>query len=260
MEHKIIGRRLMKHFERLAFDEPSHTYKVQGQGLTSVSNVIKNFVKPFNAEKQAPFSAFKAGISTGEMLKRWDDIRDEACSYGTRVHDFGERYVIDRYGTISDLEFKSVNQHLEEFEELGPKELALIKFWNKKPEWFVPVCLELRMFCVVMGVAGTGDIILLDTRDNTLVIADYKTNKDLFKNFKDKRLLGIFSDLKDMPYSKYVIQLSMYQILLEKAGYKVSRRFLVWLKEDGEFEIFDTPDITNRLNTYFNIKKENASW
>lgn len=260
MEHKIIGRRLIKTFDRLVFDEPSHTYKVVGQGLTAVSNVIKEFVRPFDRKKISGFSAKKEGISQTQILKRWDNIRDEACANGTRAHDFGERYVIDKYGVPTNLTFDSVEQHLKEGEELSPKELALIKFWDKKPEWYVPVCLELRMFCVEMGVAGTADIILLDKRDNTLVIADYKTNKDLFKNYKDQKLLGIFKDLKDCPYSKYVIQLSMYQILLEKTGYKVSRRFLVWLKEDGDYEIFNTPDVTDRLIKHFDNQKQYASW
>lgn len=260
MEHKIIGRKLLKHFSKLVFDEPSHTYKVVGRGLTPVSNVIKNFVKPFNAQRMSVFTARKEKIPQEQVLKNWNKIKNDACSYGTRVHDFGERYTIDRYGVVSDLTYQSVNQHLKEGEELTPKELALIKFWNKKPEWYVPVCLELRMFCLEMGIAGTADIILLDIRDNTLVIADYKTNKDLFKNYRDQRLLGIFSHLKDCPYSKYVIQLSMYQKLLEKTGYKVSRRFLVWLKEDGDYTVYDTPDVTDKLDGYFNKQKEYASW
>lgn len=260
MEHKIIGRRLIKSFNKLVFDEPSHTYKVVGVGLTPVSTLIKEFVKPFDSQKMSKFTARKENISQQQVLKNWEQIKDEACANGTRVHDFGERYVIDKYGVESNLNFKSVNQHLAPGEKHSPKELALIKFWEKKPEWFVPVSLELRMFCIELGVAGTADIILLDTRDRTLVIADYKTNKDLFKNYKDQRLLGIFGDLKDCPYSKYVIQLSMYQILLEKAGYKVSRRFLVWLKKDGDYTIYDTPDITKKLTGHFNTQKQYESW
>lgn len=256
----MIGRKLMKHYERIVFDEPSHTYKVAGKGLMPVSNFIKLFVKPFNAERQAPFTAKKEGISIKQVRANWDKTRIEACDNGTRVHDFGERYAIEKYSVVSSLKFKSVYQHLKKGEKLQPKELALIKFWDNKPEWYVPVSLELRMFCVELGIAGTADIILLDIRDNTLVIADYKTNKDLFKQYKDQKLLGIFRELNDTPYSKYKIQLSTYQVLLEQTGYKVSRRFLVWLKEDGNYEIFDTSDITGVIKNYFASKKEYANW
>jgi hypothetical protein len=260
MEHKIIGRRLQEYYKRIVFDEPSHTYKVAGRNLTPVSTFIKNFVKPFEAHKIAPYTARKEGITTEECLQNWDKIRDEACANGTRVHDFGERYVIKNYGVISPLKFKGVLQHLKDGEELQPKELALIKFWENKPDFYVPVALELRMFCEELGIAGTADIILLDTRDNSLVIADYKTNKDLFKQYKEQKLKGIFRDMNDCPYSKYKIQLSTYQILLELTRYKISRRFLVWLKEDGNYEIFDTSDITTKIKDYFAVKKEYANW
>ena len=260
MEHIIAEIKVNKYFEGLRFDEISHTYKVQKKNLTAVSNVIKNFVRPFDREKISKFSSFKEGISQKQVLKNWDKIRDDACDFGTRVHDFGERYVIDKYGVSSKLKFDSVEQHLEEDELLDNKELALIKFWEKKPEYFVPISLELRMYCVELGIAGTADIILFDTRDNTLVIGDYKTNKDLFKNYKDQKLLGIFGDMKDCPYSKYVIQLSMYQILLELTGYKVSRRFLVWLKDDGEYQMYDTPSVVDKLESYFKKQKQYELW
>ena len=258
MQHKIIGRRLLKFFDKIVFDEVSHTYKVTGQNLTPVSNIIKTWVEPFNAKAQSVYSGRKEGVSAEEMQKRWKKISDDACTLGTMVHDFGERYVIDRYGVDSRLEFKDVYQHIKKCNKQTPKEVALIKFWDEKPDYLVPICLELRMFSVELGVAGTADIILLDTRDNTIVIADYKTNKDLYKRFKEKTLLGQFKYLPDTPLSKYQIQLSMYQILLELSDYKVSRRFLIWLKEDGNYEIFDTPNHTKELKQYF-YEKENTT-
>jgi hypothetical protein len=260
MEHKIIGRRLIDHFKGMVFNEAEHTYKVVGKGLTPVSTFIHNFVKPFVAEKIAPYTAAKEGITTEQCLKNWDNTREEACRNGTMVHDFGERYVIDRYGVVSDLKYSSVLQHLKNDEKLQPKSLALVKFWNRMPDFYYPVALELRMFCEKLGIAGTADIILMDKRDGSLAIFDYKTNKDLFKQYKDQKLLGIFRDMNDCPYSKYKIQLSTYQILLEKTGYKVSRRALVWLKEDGNYEIFDTADITDRIEGYFKAKREYANW
>ena len=260
MEYTMISRKLQEYFKGMVFDELSHTYTKAGKGLMPVSNFIKKFVKPFEAEKIAPGTARKEGISIEQVRKKWEKTRVDACVNGTLVHDFAERYAIDKYGILSNLKFSSVLQHLKKGQELQPKSLAVIKFWDRKPDFYVPVALELRMFCVELGIAGTADIILLDTRDNTLVIGDYKTNKDLFKQYKDQKLLGIFRDMNDCPYSKYKVQLSTYQILLEKTGYKVSRRFLVWLKDDATYEIFNTGDITDRIENYFKAKKEYANW
>ena len=260
MNYIKVGKELVEYFQEIVFDEPSHTYKVKGKGLTPVSNFIKGFVKPFNAKDIAPGTARKEGISVKKVLQNWDNIRIEACNNGTMVHDSLERYIIDRYKIFSNLKFDSVNQHLKNNEEPSNKEKAGIKFLNNKPIWYVPISTELRMYCTDIGIAGTADMIFLDTRDNTLCIGDWKTNKDLFKNYKNQKLLGIFNDLNDMPYSKYVIQLSMYKILLEKTGYKVSRHFLVWLRKDGNYELFDTPDVTDRLNKYLLNKTQYADW
>jgi CRISPR/Cas system-associated exonuclease Cas4 (RecB family) len=253
--HRTIGKALQDKFKGMVFEEVSHTYTKEGKGLTPVSTFIKNFVKPFVAYRIAPGTARKEGISVEQVLKNWDEIRDEACEAGTRVHDFGERYVIDRYKVPSKLKFDNVVQHLEKGEKLNNKELALIKFWNEKPEHYVPIALELRMYCVEIGIAGTADIILLDTRDSTLVIADYKTNKDLFKQHENQKLLDIFRDRDDTPFTHYEIQLSSYQILLEKKGYKVSRKMIVYLKEDGQYEIYDTEDLTSKIYKYFENQK-----
>lgn len=260
MQHLIIGNKIRAHFKSIIFDEYAHSYTVRGRGLIPVSTLIKEFCRPFHAQSIAENLERKTGRIAQSFIEEWNDIKDEACRLGTRAHDFGERYVIDRFKVPSQLTFKEVNQHLKEGEDLSPKEKALVKFWDELPSYYIPILLELRMFNEEFGIAGTADIILLDTRDNTLVIADYKTNKDLFKQFLNQKLLSIFSHMNDTPYSHYKIQLSTYQLLIEQTGYKVSRRFLIWLKEDGEYETFDTGDISKEIKYYLEKKKEYSDW
>jgi len=50
MEYTMISRKLQEYFKGMVFDEPSHTYTKAGKGLMPVSNFIKKFVKPFEAE------------------------------------------------------------------------------------------------------------------------------------------------------------------------------------------------------------------
>lgn len=78
-------------------------------------------------------------------------------------------------------------------------------------------------------------------------IKTHNTNKDLFKNFKEKKLLPPFETLLDNDFNKYQIQLSLYQILFEQTGYKVSERIIVWLKPDGECIMYDAEDLTDKL-------------
>jgi hypothetical protein len=259
MEHVIIAHTVKDFFRELVFNEEYHTYRANGVKYPSVSGLIGDFYTPFEAEKVAKWSGKKANKTAKQMLAEWKAIADKACNLGTRVHEFGERYTIIRFRALTDMtEVVSAAQHLEEGESLLPKEEAVIQFWNDMPEYYVPIILELKMFSKELEYAGTADIILLDTRDNSLVIGDYKTNKDLFKQYKDTKMLSPFQKLPECPHSKYQLQLSFYQILLEQTGYKVSRRFLVWLREredgTGFYTMYDTPDHTKILRSHMKKK------
>jgi hypothetical protein len=260
MQHLVIANKIRAHFNLIVFDEGAHSYTVRGRGLIPVSTLIKEFCRPFHAQSIASNLERKTGRPAESFIEEWDDIKNEACRLGTRAHDFGERYVIDKFKVPSTLTFKNVNEHLKAGEELSPKEKALIKFWEELPSYYIPILLELRMFNEEWGIAGTADIILLDTRDNTLVIADYKTNKDLFKQFLDQKLLSIFSDMNDTPYSHYKIQVSAYEAMIEETGYKVSRRTIIWLKEDGNYELFHMSSVAKEIKEYLIKKKEYSTW
>jgi len=225
-----IAKRLDIYFKDLTFHEGSHTYTINSKNLPSVSGLIKNYYEPFNSNGISKNMAKNGELTAVQLRSKWKTIADEACARGNRVHNFGELYPFDR--------------------NLKPsckQEEAVALFWNNLPSHIVPVVMELRMYHKEFGYAGTADIILYDMLSNSLVIGDYKTNKDLFKNYKQKKMLTPFIDLLDCPFNKYQLQLSYYQILLEQSGYKVSGRKLIWLKKNGTYDLFDTNDYTQLL-------------
>jgi hypothetical protein len=223
-------------FNNLTFEEKKHKYYVEGTPIkTSVSGLITQFYEEFNAEIVAPYSAEKAGVTTEEILAQWAAINQESRDRGHRVHNFGELYQFDR-----------------SLKPSCPQEEAIVAFWKSIPEHIIPVAAELRMYHFKYLFAGTADIILFDTKTQTYIIADYKTNKDLFKNYKGKTMTGPFSHLLDNPLNHYVIQLSYYQLLLEQVGVKVTKRVIVWLGLDGKFSMIDTDDVTDILRITLN--------
>jgi len=232
-------KRILKFFEKLEFDEGKHLYSVNGDKInSSVSKIIKNFVKPFDAQRISKGVAEKEGVSQEVILKRWKQAGKEACDKGTRVHLFGELYPFDRSLKPSD-----------GFEE------AVIQFWNDLPEHIVPVIMELRMYHKDYLFAGTGDILLYNKLTGRYIIGDYKTNKDLFKNHKGKKMLGLFDDLLDMPLNHYQLQLSFYQILFEQIGLQVESRKIIWLKPNGTYDMYDTENYTGILKDYLKHNK-----
>lgn len=80
------------------------------------------------------------------------------------------------------------------------------------------------------------------------LIPTHNTNKDLYKNFKEQKLLHPFEELLDMPLSIYKLQLAAYQLCLEKINIPIIMRCLIWLRPNGEYEKIRLEDLSKQLN------------
>ena len=107
-------------------------------------------------------------------------------------------------------------------------------------------------------ICGTFDMLYWYDGDGDVskagfVILDYKTNANLYNSYnreKGKMLLPPVNYLYEEDYGLYVIQLNLYALMLEDIGFPVISRKIVWLKDDGTYEIIDTPDITTTLRDF----------
>lgn len=217
-------------FKEINFNEETHTYTKDKKRLTPVSYVLKNFVEEFDSDKMSALVAVKRGVSQSVILQEWEDNKNRACELGTKVHLFGELYCRDR-------SLKPTNGYEE----------AIVKWYKTVPNFIEPLFLELQMFSDALGIAGTADMIFYNKNTGKFSIRDYKTNADLFKNYKGKKMLKPFDNLLDSPYNKYQLQLSLYQILFEQTGYEIESRALVWIKPNGTYEVYKTEDYTKQL-------------
>ena len=209
---------LKEFFSLLTFDEPSHTYHVGTERVKkSVSSKLKEFYEEFNAELIAPWSAKKAGCSTEEILTQWKQKGDEACTKGTRVHYYAEHYSVDR-----------------SLEPQCPQENAVKLFFDRMPSNLKVIANELRLYNKSGELfAGTMDCLLFNEDTGKYWIVDYKTNSQLDRNYKSKKLLTPFRVLLDTSYNKYQLQLSYYKWLVEQVPeVQIEKMLIVWLKED----------------------------
>lgn len=223
------------YFSKLTFIEETHKYFVDGKPLAkSVSGLIHKYEFPTNWDEVLTRAAAKRGVSEDEEKARWKKEEIKGCELGTETHLFAEAYAIDRT-----------------LEPTTGHQKAAVKFWNDLPEYVVPLFLELKMYHKDYMFAGTADLIFYNTLSNEIIIGDYKTNKDLFKNFMGQKMTGPFSHLIDCPYNHYQLQLSYYQILLEQylktTDVKVVGRNLIYLKDSGDYEIYTLDDYTDIL-------------
>lgn len=222
---------ILDYFKGLEFKENTHKYSFNSKPIKiSVSGLIKNFYEEFDSHTISLRIAERDGLQQKDILKEWENTGKKASKRGNKAHTFGENYPFNKSLVATD--------KLEE---------AIVKFWYDLPSYIEPVIMELQMFHKEFMFAGTADILLYNTVTDTFIIGDYKTNKDLFKNFKGKKMTGVFNNLLDNPFNHYQLQLSFYQILFEQCGLKVSSRKLIWLLDDGTYNMYNMEDYTQEL-------------
>lgn len=230
-----LRNKILEFFNGINLDEKTHTYTISGDKKLSisVSGLIKPYKHPTDYEALKKDLAIKRGVTEESIQDSWNEAAELGCSIGDATHIFGENYVLN--GMKGD--------------PSTGYERAVVKFWADMPPHIVPLILEVKMYHKDLLFAGTSDILLYNTKTNEIYIADYKTNKNLFKNFREQKMLAPFNNLICMPFNHYTLQLSYYQILLEQAikDIKITRRIIVWLLPSGEYQMYDTIDLTSVL-------------
>lgn len=227
-----IKQDIKNFFKDLSFEEDTHKYYINNEPVEkSVSILIKDFHLPFDKYGKSLNKAKELGITQEEVLLDWKNKADIAIKQGNQAHLFGELYTFNRT-------LRPQSQY----------DIAIMKFWRDLPKYIVPVFTEAQMYHKKKKYAGTADTVLYNLKTEKFIITDYKTTKDLFKNFKGQKMLERFSNLLENSFNKYQIQLSYYQILLEQIpGIEVSSRKIIQLKPDGTYLMYDTEDLTQYL-------------
>lgn len=250
-----LQNKILLPFKDLHFDEKRHIYTLYNKKLPSVSKIVEGYTHKFEADKVITrdgrtliqLSAVKQSrlqgkeVTTHELRHQWQTLSKDGCDLGHETHDYLEYY--------NGLKIPTTPQ-----QKAGVKYLTWLlsqTYVNKDGKLesrYEILHRELRMFSKWYKIAGTTDLIVADKMLRTILIVDYKTNKDLFKTYG--YLKEPFSFLESHPYNKYQIQLSLYQLMFEEmTSIKVSDRMLVHLKADETFETYLLEDFTPELKT-----------
>lgn len=268
-----IREKILDEFRDLVFIEEGHRYFVGERELTSVSVMIHNFKEEFDVitEAQRTYERQYDNVQSKyyrmlpeQIRDMWKSISDTACSVGTERHEFAESLFHFLTGNEDKIlpQFKDRVMTDEEGRPymlaIEAKEIAAGKVFQDIPECVVPILSETKVFNIEEEYAysGTFDILFYynaellgkGNENSGLYVWDWKTNKDLFKNFAKKTLLPPFDEMLDMPKSIYTLQLNAYQMALEKIGLKVVRRQLFWLRPNGEYQKISLENITSKLD------------
>lgn len=268
-----IRKKITNTFDKLQFVEEGHQYFLPTKDggleeLDCVSHITHKFANPFEEDKIAERYAIKNGETKQYWLDKWKFNSLKATTSGTLVHEFGESVAWFRNGFPEKIcascvpkLFKSKNWLIP----TRPKEEAVLKFWDELHPTLHFVLAETKVYSgssdkavkLNCNYAGTFDLLMYfqhptDESKSGLIIMDYKSNADLYKDFSrqnNKMLFPPFDNYYDESFGLYTLQLSCYQIPLEDIGLKVIGRRIIWVKDDGTYELIPVDDVTKQLKS-----------
>lgn len=229
------------------FEEEAHLYFIPGNPVkfTSVTALVHDFFQEFDAPVVAEkvvrkqlrlnnkvLSTDQVKVLIDEKLAEWDDNKNIACAYGTRIHEYCEQLLLtlleqNRLNQLKDYFLANpapksieITQNLpaDYDKETVVKQLATRKVYNLFQQLEF-IATEQVVFSESLALAGTIDLLMKDPKTGVVYILDWKTNKKITTENRWQNGLGPIAHLEDCAISQYGLQLSVYQNLLVKEGY-----------------------------------------
>lgn len=260
--------RILREFEELEFYEEGHLYLLHGQSLCSVSGIGHRFIRePFDEVSQSIRYAQKNGMTPEYWLQQWKQNAFRATTLGTKTHEFGESLAYLKAGHPELIRPSIYSQYMAEYGYLAPihpKEEAICRFLSDLPSSMHLVLNETKVYSgknptparnLKEQICGTFDMLYYYDGDGNpqkagFVVLDYKTNASLYSEYNQKvhrTLLPPFDRMIEQDLSLYTIQLSLYALMLEDIGLPVIARRIVWLTNEGKYQMIPVPNVSEML-------------
>ena len=255
---------LCEKFGNIQFVEEGHEYFIEKEKYTPVSTVISEYEQPFDEDRVAENYARKNNRTKEDVLKEWKFKNLKSTIGGSRVHEFGESYTNMVAGFPEKICESNRKQYVDCRGEMVlvptySKEFSVKKFYDEKSDCLIPVGAEFKLSTRYMGdkvrkICGTCDLLFYEEDplfgEGQFVLADWKTNASLKNDFKRKNGICMkfpFDNMIDDALSHYTLQFNLYRKMLESVGVKIGDMRLIWLKEDGDYEIIKIGKLSDSI-------------
>ena len=232
----------------IVFHEGPHIYEINGSSkdYISVTTIIPKFFPEFNGKKIANM-VFKKNFDNQEspyyqmtvdqIIKKWDDNKNEASKLGTAMHKNFELY-------FNDIEFENDFKTKKEYQ-------LFLNFLKDYPN-LKPYRTEWEVYDEDIKVAGSIDMLFIN-EDGTLDICDWKRCKEIKKDNKYEFGFEPLEDLPNTNYWHYSIQLNMYKRILEKNyNIKIRNLYLICIHDiNDNYLKFNLPILNNEIDLIY---------
>lgn len=239
----------MFHNKDLNFIEETHIYYDDIGELTSVGNVIKNYINNFNPDENLLNKlAIKNNVSVNKLLKKWETEKNNSIIRGKKIHNTQEDY----------FNYLINNNLINFFDSLQLDELTILnKIIDCIPSLNltdIEIYAEQKIADHEWRLSGTADLLIKNKKN--IFIYDYKTNKKIDFENKWRKMKLPFENYDDSKYNQYKLQLSLYGTMLFKKGFNISAMGLIWINHDGKVQKieFEKDMLYYLINNYRKFK------
>lgn len=241
---------LYRAFGDFVFFGEDHHYEYKNKPIgMSATKLIEQYTNEFDSEAIAERVAIKENKTVQQVLNEWKDKNDFACEKGSLCHQFVQflwnddtmwkpKYLSEKFNT--DENRNKIDKIFEQAQS----------FYYDYEDRFEHLADEFVIGSEEYDIASAIDHLFINKLTGGLVLIDYKTNSDMYKNDKYAKSMKVpLQHLKDTTLNHYHIQLSLYKFLLEKyTKLKVSEMFIVYMSENNkDYEILEVPYLQNEV-------------
>ncbi len=232
-------------FAQIDFNKELHQYSLGSSSLTSVTKLLSNFKKPFEAEYWAKLKAQETGKDFSQIIAEWNAKRDTAQLRGSNFH----RYIESRLNNINLEQNSEADSNLLDCEHLKLLRPLADKFCCDIEGKMEPIVSEFIIGNVNLGVAGTIDQLFFNYKSRQLEIWDWKTNANFNLNSR-YRLINGLEHLEDCELILYSLQLQLYRrILSDTTSLQIGNCYLAWFNEKNlNYKIYRALDLSKEVD------------
>lgn len=261
MTKEQILQRINEVFGKYEFIEDGHYYLCNGKRVgISTTGLIGQYENEFDSETISKQVAEKRGKTQQEILKEWRIENLHSTIKGSMVHEFaqslweGKKYKFDYSNVPPEIDLDRLKSDIK---KLIPQ---AINFYNDYKDMYELIGCEIYLGDEDYDECGATDIVFLNKYTNEIVIADFKTNKEIkYESYRHKKMLMPLDKYDDCNYIHYSIQLSDYKYKFEKnTGFKVAETFIIYFDINKDnYEIIKPLDMEKEVKKILNLRRVN---
>lgn len=242
-------------FKDFVFYPDGHYYTCKSQPVgISVTRFIEQYTNEFDSQTIAEKVAIRDNKSVEEVLAEWKAKNVWSCLKGSKSHEFAQSL------WSGELYQKDIKQATEEQKmALESIKQQAKQFYEDFKDRLEHLADEFVVGSESYSIASAIDHLFINKLTGELVLVDYKTNTDIYKNDKYAKKMKVpLHHLKDTTLNHYYIQLSIYKYLIEKyTDLKIDEMFIVWFSEKNtNYEILEVPYLEKEVIKILENRRE----